>query len=96
MEDAKSVAADISAGPRGILRVTTSVSFGQTCIVPPLGDFAAAHPELTIDLLLTDAVIDIVTERIDVAVRLGRLVDSSLVATRREESLRYRPKVRWA
>lgn len=81
MERARHLAADISERPSGVLRVTTSVSFGQRCIVPLLPDFTNAYPDLAIDLLLTDAVIDIVTERIDVAVRLGALADSALIAS---------------
>jgi len=80
MQQAIAVAADISGQPKGTLRVTTSVSFGQMCIVPLLSDFAATYPDLTVDLLLTDAVVDLFAERIDVAVRLGLLTDSTLIA----------------
>ncbi|MBI3451746.1 MAG: LysR family transcriptional regulator [Rhodospirillales bacterium] len=75
-------AADVSQRPKGVLRVTSSVSFGQKCIVPLLPDFAAAYPELTVDLLLTDSIVDLLTERIDIAVRLGSLPDSTLIAHR--------------
>ncbi|NET38462.1 MAG: LysR family transcriptional regulator [Cyanothece sp. SIO1E1] len=80
VQQAINVAVDISGQPKGTLRVTTSVSFGQKCIVPLLPDFATMYPELTIDLLLTDAVVDLFAERIDVAIRLGRLADSTLIA----------------
>ena len=65
---------------KGTLRVTASVSFGLKCIVPFLPKFEALYPELAIELLLTDARLDLVTERIDLAVRLGQLEDSSLIA----------------
>ena len=81
MEEARLVAADVSERLRGTLRITTSVSFGQKCVVPLLPDFTARHPDLTIDLQLSDAIIDIVTERIDIAIRLGTLPDSTLIAT---------------
>jgi DNA-binding transcriptional LysR family regulator len=71
-----------SEAPRGVLRVATSVSFGERCLVPLLPKFVARHPGLTLDIALTEALIDLVTERIDVAIRLGPLADSSLVATR--------------
>ena len=80
MQQAIDITADVSGQPRGILRVTTSVSFGHKCIVPLLPEFAALYPDLTVDLLLTDAVVDLLTDRIDVAVRLGRLADSTLMA----------------
>lgn len=82
LEEARATVADVSAGPLGTLRVTTSVSFGQRCIVPLLPGFMAARPGVSIDLILADAVIDIVAERVDAAIRLGRLADSSLIATR--------------
>ena len=82
LEQAQLAAADTSDSPRGQLRVTASVSFGQKCLVPLLADFMSAYPELTIDLLLSDAVIDMVTERIDLAIRLGLLTDSTFISSR--------------
>jgi DNA-binding transcriptional LysR family regulator len=67
---------------RGTVRVTASVAYGQTVLVPLLPQLHAQHPELQIDLVLSDAVVDLVSERIDVALRLGPAVDSSLVGLR--------------
>src|SRR5229473_1687670 len=64
-------ACDMVAEPAGRLRVTASVSFGHTILVPLLPCLRSAYPELSIDLVLTDAVLDLITEKIDVAVRLG-------------------------
>lgn len=69
-----------SQQPQGTLRVTASVSFGLKCIVPLLSKFELVYPEIAIDLLLSDARLDLVTERIDLAIRLGRMPDSSLIA----------------
>ena len=80
MQQAIDVAADISGQPRGKLHLTASVSFGLKCIVPLLPNLAALYPELTVDLLLTDAVVDLFAERIDLAIRLGLLADSTLIA----------------
>ncbi len=82
MQQAIAIAADISGQPQGTLRVTASVSFGQRCLVPLLPAFRQQYPDLAVDLLLTDAVVDLLAERIDVAVRLGILADSSLIAQR--------------
>ncbi len=82
LQQALAVTTDISQQPKGQLRVTASVSFGLTCIVPLLPQFAAQYPDLTVDLLLTDAVVDLLAERVDLAVRLGRLADSTLMAQR--------------
>jgi DNA-binding transcriptional LysR family regulator len=82
MQQAIDVAADMSGQPKGTLRLTASVSFGLKCIVPLLPDFKALYPDLTLDLLLTDATVDLFTERIDLAIRLGLLADSALIAQR--------------
>lgn len=63
----------------GTVRVTASVAYGQMALVPLLPALHAAHPALEVDLLLNDTMLDMVAHRIDVALRLGPLVDSSLV-----------------
>jgi DNA-binding transcriptional LysR family regulator len=80
IEAARLVVADSGTQPRGTLRITTSVSFGQKCVVPLLPRFTAAYPELGIDLLISDAMVDIIAEGIDVAIRLGRRSDPAFVA----------------
>ena len=83
MEDisgAISAAREISNQPIGTLRITASVSFGLACIVPHLPSFEAQYRDLAIDLVLTDSVLDLVRERIDVAIRLGKMADSTLIA----------------
>lgn len=74
--------ADLGDQPLGTVRVTASVAFGQRVVVPMLPDFLARHPGLSIDLVLSDSVLDVVGDRIDLAIRLGTLPDSDLVATR--------------
>jgi DNA-binding transcriptional LysR family regulator len=74
---------------RGVVRVTASVAYGQTVLVPLLPALHAAHPALEVDLLLSDAVVDLVSQHIDVALRLGPAVDSSLVGMRLR-SVRHR------
>lgn len=81
LDQAKLQAADASAEPRGTLRVTASVTFGQKWLVPKLATFRKRYPSLALDLLLTDTNVDLVAERIDVAVRLGPRVDSGMVGT---------------
>ena len=68
------------AEPRGRLRVTSSVTFGRSLLAPLVVEFMAAHPQLRVELVLLDRVIDLVEEGIDVGVRLAQLPDSSLVA----------------
>jgi DNA-binding transcriptional LysR family regulator len=82
MQQAIDVAADMAGQPKGTLRITASVSFGLTCVVPLLPDFRSKYPDLTVDLLLTDTNVDLFTEHIDLAIRLGLLADSTLIAQR--------------
>jgi DNA-binding transcriptional LysR family regulator len=80
MQQAIDVAADISGNPKGTMRLTASVSFGLKCIVPILPQFTERYPDLTIDLRLTDTNVDLLAERVDLAIRLGLLPDSTLMA----------------
>jgi DNA-binding transcriptional LysR family regulator len=73
----------------GTVRVTASVAYGQSVIVPLLPALHEQHPNLQIDLLLTDAVFDLVVDRVDIALRLGPATDSSLVGLQLD-SVRYR------
>lgn len=67
---------------RGVLRVSAPTSFGRMHIAPALARFLEQHPAISIDLVLTDALVDIVGEGFDVAIRIADLQDSSLVARR--------------
>lgn len=66
--------------PRGQLRVTAPASFGRQHVSPALPEFLAAYPDIALDLRLTDQVIGLVDASIDVALRMGVLPDSTLVA----------------
>jgi DNA-binding transcriptional LysR family regulator len=67
---------------RGTLRVSAPVTLSQTCLAGPLSDFLAKRPETRVELLLNDRLVDLVEERIDLAVRITRLKDSGLIARR--------------
>ncbi len=68
------------AAPRGRVRVNCSIPLGQLLLMPALPAFLARYPEVTVDVELTDRVVDLVDERADVAIRHGRLPSSRLVA----------------
>jgi DNA-binding transcriptional LysR family regulator len=80
LQQATAIATDVSSQPTGKLRVTASVSFGLKCIVPLLPEFTQLYPDLTVDILLSNTIVDLFAERIDVAIRLGLLPDSILIA----------------
>ncbi|MDG0856251.1 LysR family transcriptional regulator [Roseateles puraquae] len=66
----------------GLLRVAASVGFGRLKLLPQVKSFLALHPHVKIDLRLNDGFIDLVEQGVDVAVRIGELADSTLVARR--------------
>jgi DNA-binding transcriptional LysR family regulator len=68
------------AEPRGRLRITSSVTFGRALLAPLVIDFMAQYPQLRVELVLLDRVIDLLEEGVDVGVRLAHLPDSSLIA----------------
>lgn len=74
------------AAPRGRVSINASVSFGHLVLVPLLPRFLAQHPEVTIDLSVTDRVVDLMDERADIAIRWGPLPPSDLVARRLGET----------
>jgi DNA-binding transcriptional LysR family regulator len=82
LERASLVAADSGDTPRGVLRVTAPVTFAQINLVPLLPELSARYPELSFELLLADSFLDLIEDRIDVAVRVGRLAESMNVAQR--------------
>ena len=80
VEEAEAFASGRSAQPHGTLRVTAPTSFGRMHIAPHLARFMEAHPELVVNIVLSDEFTDIVAEGFDLAIRIGELDDSSLVA----------------
>ncbi|MBS0295476.1 MAG: LysR family transcriptional regulator [Proteobacteria bacterium] len=73
---------DTAKGPRGLLKVSAPVSFGALQLQPALLDFAAAYPDLGLEVFYADRAVNLVDEGFDAAVRIGHLSDSSLVARR--------------
>lgn len=82
VEDLQAEAAGTRAAPSGRLRVDAPIAFGRRFVLPLLARLVERHPGLQVDLRLQDAYADLVKEGIDLAVRVGTLSDSSLVARR--------------
>lgn len=72
----------LQARPRGRLRVNAPVSFGSLHLARALADYMAAFPEVSVELTLNDRIVDLVEEGYDLALRITRLADSSLIARR--------------
>jgi DNA-binding transcriptional LysR family regulator len=73
----------------GSLRLTTSVAFGQIWLVPLLSQFRAAFPELSLELVLTDSNVDLIRDRIDLAIRLAPAIEGDVVCAKLRDT-RYR------
>jgi DNA-binding transcriptional LysR family regulator len=78
----------VAAGavPRGLVRVNCNVPFGLHCLLPLIPRFTAAHPDVRLDIVLTDQVIDLMDERADVAIRVGPMRPSQLMARKLGQS----------
>ena len=72
----------------GHLRVSAPAGFGLRHVAPLVADFMQAHPEVTVNLDLSDRLVDLINENIDCAIRIGELTDSSLVSVRLGEMRR--------
>ncbi len=81
LAEAREAVSLMQDSPRGLLRLTASIAFGQRHLVPVLSSFLETYPEVHVDLILDDGYLDLVRQRIDLAVRIGVLEDSRLVST---------------
>jgi DNA-binding transcriptional LysR family regulator len=82
VEEADSAASDLQTMPRGLLKVSAPLSFGTRHVTPIIADYLAVHPQVSVDLSLDDRYVDLLEEGFDLAIRVGRLPDSSLIARR--------------
>jgi len=80
LAEAESAVGQLHAGPRGWLRFTAPYSIGIDKIAPLLGEFHARHPEVRVEMLLSNEPMDLIAGEIDLALRIGNLPDSNMVA----------------
>src|SRR5688572_17914147 len=82
LEEAREAVAHQGAGVVGRLRLSVPLSFGVRHVAPVLSELAQRHPPLELDVSYTDRIVDVIGEKLDAAIRIGPLRDSTLVARR--------------
>lgn len=86
VEDARSALSLTAKSVAGHIRVTSSASFARSHIIPFIPEFIAQYPDVTLDLNLTDSIVDIVEQGYDLAFRIGELVPSTLLAQKIDDN----------
>jgi DNA-binding transcriptional LysR family regulator len=80
LEETEQAVSDMHAAPRGELHINATPTFGILQLAPAMADFTTRFPEISVELMLSEHTVDLVEEGFDVAVRVGELPDSSLIA----------------
>ncbi|MDP6263119.1 MAG: substrate binding domain-containing protein, partial [Rhodospirillales bacterium] len=80
IEEAEQAVTEFHGEPRGLLKVNASTAFAQYHIEPLIPDFLARYPELRVQMTLSESIVNMIEDEVDVAVRIGQLPDSSLIA----------------
>jgi len=88
LEEARQAAASLNTSPQGHLRVTMPVSFGRRHIIRHLPRFMALYPHISIDTVISDDVMNLIDSGIDLAIRIGAMPDSQLMARKLAEHRR--------
>ena len=82
LERAEEEITQLNTAPRGTIRISSGVSFGALHLAPAISEYLMREPEVKMDVMLDDRVVDLVQEGFDVAIRIGELPSSNLVARR--------------
>src|ERR1700752_348669 len=80
LEEARDAASAMHGRPQGLIRLPVPSGFGRLHIMPFVPDFLAAYPDIRLDVSLTDVRVDLLSVGADLAIRIGSLIDSSLLA----------------
>ncbi|WP_341863608.1 LysR family transcriptional regulator [Gymnodinialimonas sp. 57CJ19] len=89
LAEAERAVTDLHQTPKGRLNMTAPVTYGESRIAPLINDFVARYPQLDVTLTLTNQMVDLVAESYDLAIRLGELNDSTMMAKRLASRTHY-------
>ncbi|SIS61571.1 LysR substrate-binding domain-containing protein [Neptunomonas antarctica] len=82
LEEAERALANLQSAPRGKLKITAPATYGESIIAPLLNDFIALYPELEVECRMTNQTVNLIESGFDLAIRVGSLDDSSMMAKR--------------
>lgn len=82
LRDAEAAVSQVQGQPGGILRITCPYSLAVNLVSPLLAEFRTLYPQIQLDLVLTHRTLDLIQEKVDIALRMGNLPDSSMLARR--------------
>ncbi|ABZ78577.1 transcriptional regulator, LysR family [Shewanella halifaxensis HAW-EB4] len=89
LEEAERAITNLQTTPRGLLKITAPVTYGEKTIAPLINDFVVQYPELEVKLNLSNQKVDLIDEGYDLAIRLGHLEDSSMMAKKLSSRTQY-------
>ncbi|WP_425041110.1 LysR family transcriptional regulator [Primorskyibacter sp. S187A] len=89
LAEAERAVTDLNQSPKGRLNMTAPVTYGESRVAPLINDFVVLYPELEVTLTLTNQMVDLVAESYDLAIRLGELNDSTMMARRLASRTHY-------
>lgn len=82
LADAERAITNLQSTPKGKLKITAPITYGERSVAPLVNDFVTKYPELEVQLILSNQQIDLIDEGFDLAIRLGQLGDSSMIGKR--------------
>ncbi len=89
LEQAETAITNLQTKPQGKIKLTASVTYGEQQILPLVNNFVLEHPEVQVEAQLTNQKVDLVNEGFDLAIRLGKLNDSTLMAKKLSQRINY-------
>ena len=89
LDEAERALSSLKGTPQGLLKLTAPVAYGEKYILPIVNDFMLNHPSVEIDIELTNRQVNLIDSGIDLAIRIGKLADSSLIAKRVSQRKNY-------
>lgn len=89
LQDAQQAISNLQTKPQGHIKLTAPITFGEQIVLPLVNDFSLQYPDVTVQAHLTNKRLDIIEEGFDLAIRIGALQDSSLIATKLSSRKNY-------